>query len=661
MNTEEIELRSVELPNGTIINDVPSNITKAQLKDKLLSSGQFTEKDFIPVPKPMEEEQEDPSWAVKNLDLILGTGASLAPALMMTNPITAGLYSIGAGAIGTGLGSLLTDELTEDEKAWADSVHDALSKSGYSIATDVVLNAVTKGTVGTFIKAKKALGYTPDEFAREVAEGVANKAGTKESFEASQEILKRTNATLTPHQIGATGKFNLYEKIARVGLLSGNKMESNATAVNKAVQEELTSIMDKYATNISIDPSAMGHELFQVIEAGSKAAKDSYGEGLVKIASLLKNQHAMKTVSSKPLQNFVEKYLAEHQRALGSKLMDQAVSFINDHALKKIGDTQLLPVSHLLDFDRSLNDALSGLLTDNKWWGKTIDTQLADFSNELRGVILQQLTKTSPETAKAYKTLKETYSEVKDNLMPIPGQPFLQNASKENYEALGNVIAQSGSSVDRIRALQKSVNAAFKAIGNRTDLPIKFIGPEEAHALIRRGFLENTFKGIREEGFDLHKVATSLGNQLKTPKQQARWKAILGPEYKQVKQVVNLMTEASSKPLSNIGELVIRSREYGAITGTLASTAGLFGAGTIAETNPLGAATAAAAILFGPVMMAKVVTNPKTVNKLITLGNQKFTSSDRLAAGIMAIVKDVTANMSEEERLIARTKERLGI
>ena len=657
MNTEEIELRSVELPNGTIINDVPSNITKAQLKDKLLSSGQFTEKDFIPVPKPMEEEQEDPSWAVKNLDLILGTGASLAPVLMMTNPITAGLYSIGAGAIGTGLGSLLTDELTEDEKAWADSVHDALSKSGYSIATDVVLNAVTKGTVGTFIKAKKALGYTPDEFAREVAEGVANKAGTKESFEASQEILKRTNATLTPYQVGAGGRHVLMEQIANIGLLSGKTMENNAAAVNKSVQEELTSIMDKYATNIPSDPSAMGKELFEVINAGKIAAQDSYGEGLVKVASSLRNQHAIRTVSSKPLQNFVEKYLAEHQRALGSNLTDETISFINNQVIKKLGDPKLLPASHLLDFDKTLNAALSTKLGTEQLYGTPVERQLADFANDFREVILQQLTKSSPEAAKAYKTLKASYAEVRENLVPIPGQTFIQNASKENYESLGNVIAQSGSSVDRIRALQKSVNAAFKAIGTRTDLPTKFIGPEEAHALIRRGFLENTFKGIREEGFDLHKVGTSLGNQLKTPKQQARWKAILGPEYKQVKQVVNLMTEASSKPLSNIGELFIRSREYSA----LATGAGLFGAAGISEASPVGAAAAAATILLGPVIMAKLVTNPKTVNKLITLGNQKFTSSDRLAAGIMAIVKDVTANMSEEERLIARTKERLGI
>ena len=125
------------------------------------------------------------------------------------------------------------------------------------------------------------------------------------------------------------------------------------------------------------------------------------------------------------------------------------------------------------------------------------------------------------------------------------------------------------------------------------------------------------------------------------PTEASRFKAVLGADYPKVKQLINLMSEASEKPQSNLGELFLRNKEYQVlgITGALVSGAAVPVVGPI---------IGASAILI-PNVLAKAATNPKHVNKLLAYDKAKFATEQKRDVALSLIVSDIVDSMTEEE------------
>jgi hypothetical protein len=137
-----------------------------------------------------------------------------------------------------------------------------------------------------------------------------------------------------------------------------------------------------------------------------------------------------------------------------------------------------------------------------------------------------------------------------------------------------------------------------------------------------------------------------LVKQLADPTTAAKYKAILGAEYPRVKQLINLMAEASVKPGSNLGELAFRSKEYGAV-GSLLGTGQAVAAGASGFVG-------GAAILGMPIVLAKASLNPNTVKRLIDFQNTSFKTSDLMMAAGQRILSDILDEMTEEEQAAVR-------
>lgn len=121
----------------------------------------------------------------------------------------------------------------------------------------------------------------------------------------------------------------------------------------------------------------------------------------------------------------------------------------------------------------------------------------------------------------------------------------------------------------------------------------------------------------------------------------AKFKAILGADYPKIKQLSNLMAEASVSPQSNLGELAFRGAEY---------KAGRDIAGAVQGGAAVASGLGAPFVLGAPIVLAKMALNPKRINQLIAFENTAFKSSEAMEAAAQRIVADVTDEMTEEEQ-----------
>lgn len=115
------------------------------------------------------------------------------------------------------------------------------------------------------------------------------------------------------------------------------------------------------------------------------------------------------------------------------------------------------------------------------------------------------------------------------------------------------------------------------------------------------------------------------------------------------------MSEASTNPQSTLGDLLLRSKEFQSV-GTLANV-GTLAAGTgagILAAGGFGGIAGAIAVLTVPMVMAKVATSPKHVNKLIALDKAKEMSLAKSEKVVASIVSDVLDKMTEDELIELR-------
>ena len=479
-----------------------------------------------------------------------------------------------------------------------------------------------------------------------MADAAVPKAGSRESLQASQEILQSADvpASFTVSQTGqATGFQKFKEKIGELGILSSAGSVQNAENVSIAAKAALQEVMDSSSLGIGASSSAMGEALLGVINAGKQGLTDVYGQGLEEI----RKDVSRKTVSTNIIKTKLRRFLDAGQRKTFSIYNNPTKDYINkliDGALS----TERLTARTLIDLDKKISTDIKAFSDVNSGvYNDASAQQLGSMVNALKSSFINTLKTADPKAAKKYEALKASYSKGIKTLLPKVNKSFVQNATDEGFSSLGRLVTE-GTRVDSVRGLFKSIDESFEQVkksgGEATGV---FKSAAEAKKAVSSGFLQNTLPKLQDETFDITSYAR-LADEFNKPDKDAMLKLVVGKDYSRVKQLLNLMSEASMRPDGNIGSLVLRGKEFG-VLGAAGQYAG--GAGVSAFGGVAGLLTAGA-ILFAPVVFEKAARNPKAVNKMLAFEKTTFkteVAKERAVALILAEVMDGLTTKEQAE------------
>jgi len=668
--------QTVILPNGQEI-DAPVGVSKEEIKDKAIRNGLISADAFkTQEPTPTVEQEDLPfykdiyNYVKSNMDLPLGLAGALKGAKVGSRlgPMGATVGGIGGGAFGTFGGSLASDVITDKEEL---DYNSAVDKALMSIGFDIATLGAWRAAKPAFVAAKKALGFTPKEVAEQITaiptQGL--EAGSPESLKATQKILEEGGGSLSRFQTGQASSLEVFaEKLGEAGLGSGKIAIGNADKVNKATQAALNDITAGSVIRTGASPKELGSAVLDVITAGRMALSDAYGDGLDAIKTGVSN----KKVNTSPVKNSLLRFLNENKvvtkgtkqvldKETGqvvekqiskrvSTLDDAASGFINKQ-LQGILQLPTMSANHLLDVDKMLTQQMKkfgDIKSPN--YNSTASQQLGELQDRIKTAIGDVLGNVDPKAAESYSLLKKEYSEGMKGLLPEINKNVIKNAEKGNYDVLGNLLTTQ-TNVSKISSMFKSVDNAYKQLAKTKELPaeIPYATAKEAKQAIRQSFIKNLVPDINSADFDISKYA-DLAARFSKPKEQSRLKAIMGEDYGRVRQLFNVMAEASKKPEGNLGTLFLRNKEYQSIAGMAAvGTAGTVGGA------PLAVGTAMA-VIGTPIFLAKAASNPKAVNRLLAFNKAKFKSDDAREKAVLLIVSDVMDALSDEEQAEIRNQ-----
>jgi len=579
------------------------------------------------------------------MELPMGIGGAVGGAMIGApfGPVGSFVGAMVGSATGTGTGALVSDALTGEDLDYANAVNEAAISMGFDLAT----LGMGKALKPAYLLAKKKLGFTPQEAAKQLVKELEPAVGTQASLQATQNILEDTGATLTPSQVGATGLQLIAEKIGRVGIVSAGSFEENARLVNEAAQEGLNEVVNRLSVNASGSPIELAENLMGVIDAGKQALTTNYGNGLDELAKMAP------TNVSIPLGKHIsamDRFIAERTKGGFTDLDPAAIDFIENNLKGMTGNNlaQATSLEGLIILDKQLTAQIRQKFgtPGTSTFNADAERQLTALAAEMREATYNALKKVDPDLASKFKTLKEEYAAGIQGLLPEINNNFVRQASKNNYSALGNTLASAGNA-SQILAFKKSMQEAFKQIEKAGGTSAgQFIAYEEAEALLKKGFLEKLFPDLGTEMFSIEKYS-NLARRLSSKGEQEKFRAVLGADFPRVKQLINLMAEASTKPSGNIGELAMRSKEYQAGRGLAQTVVGVGTAATVGGGMGMGVG---AAIILTPMFLARAALNPAHVNRLIAFHNKEFKDSGAMEAAAVSIIGSVMDSMTDEEQ-----------
>jgi len=677
--------QELRLPNGRTltVKEIPEGMTQTRLKEILLRNNLASDDDFIAPPPstpppPVKrrgvgatgEGVDVGQFLRENLDIpasIAGGIAGAKVAAPTLNPFVIGASAVAGAALGTFAGSLGSDVLTGEDLQYVEAVDKALDSVQMDVAT---LGAIRVLKI-PFMAAKKALGHTPDETAKlllkKAKEGM--EAGTPESLQASQRLLQEKGATLSRSQTGQASALETFsEKIGQAGLLSEATYLNKVADTDRAVQETLNEIVEKVTMRGDASPREMGEAMYDTINAGRLALSDSYGDGLTAIQEGLKN----KVVNVAPIKKKLSAYLNANKitsvgvedvvpsgspfagkqaaqrevRKTTSTLDKDTVKFIND---KMSGILKLpnMKASDVIEMDRMLSAEIRKFGDVNSgMYNSTAQKELGDVIDMLKDSYIATIKQADAASGAQYANLKTNYKTARDNLLPQITTGVIKKAGNNDYDSLGRMLTTQ-SNASKVNEFMKSIDEAYKQIGKRDALPaeIPYSSAKEAKQIIKQGYLKNIFPDSSSPDFKIQDYA-NLAEKYSKPANADMLKVITGKDYPRVKQLMNVMSEASFKPDGNLGTLFLRSKEYsgaGKVMQVVLPTVGAAAGGFLT------AGAGLAAVLATPVFLAKAAFNPKVVNKMLAFDKVKFKSTSAMEKAAATIIDDLVRGMNDYE------------
>lgn len=659
-------MQEIAFPNGTAV--VPVGTSPQVLQDYAITKG-------LASPEYFQKTGGITGFLKENLDLPLSVTGGVAGSIggfAVGGPVGAVVGGVLGSAVGTGTGSLLSDELSGEELQYAEAIKKVVEGAGIDIAT---LGA------GKYLKASaftaaKALGYTPKEVAENLIKTQApfvSAAGSKASLKETQVLLSAqgTGATLTKYQTGeASSTEVLAENIARMGIFSSGNlsvMGNNVKKVNEAIGKTLTDIIN--STN-TVTSESIGASVSEIITQGKRATGEIYSQSLSELQKSINN----KTVNTLGVRNTLRAYLKKNSATITGQTNISAGTY-GSSQLADIVKTQTKRVSKLdpkteayisekingflelpsisardfLEFDKVMSAEIRqfGVLGSSSFNTK-VEGELLQMQGVLKDAMITALEKVDPAAAVAYRQMKTEYATGMSGILPEINKGLIQQADKEAYNSLGNLLLSS-TNTSKIGKFLSSIDIAYaQAAKSGMDISsFPYKNAVEAKQAIKQGFINKlipeTILSRGSESFDVQNYK-KLAQMFQDPDQNKRLQLIMGKDYKTTKQLFNAMAEAANEPESMIGSIIIRGKEAQAV-GALAAGSFIDG-GTGLGVGAL--------ILFTPVLLAKMTTNPKAVDALLALNKKEVKTPQAAEKAVLYLTSNLMKSLTPEERAEVR-------
>jgi len=627
--------------------------------------------EYIPdQPKPEKERSiVDTALGLGETALTLGTGAT-----------TGALGGIGGAAVGLGDTAFSGDFGTMEG---AENVQDYFEKGmalgTYTPKTEAGQEFV--GDVGKALQGTEALTTTApyiSTFARTVKPRISNITRSKVSPELQQKqqtqlLLQQEGGTLTAFQTGQAGKLrNMAEKIGDLGLLSKGiaegRRDKNADILARQVQQMVNG--DDAA--LVLNRSELGEAVANAISEGKKASIRIYGNDLDSLRSLARGSR----LKTGRVIGAINKFSRDNSGEAGSFLDDSTVSTINNilerlrgkpkdgipkglGAYTKEGTAKLsdgifsneLPVAELFDELKRLNGIISERGNfQSQGFNSTSSRELSQLSNIIKSEIDNQLgAQGYRDIASRFNQANATFAKINSALLPDSIKNIITKSTADSdFERLGNILL-SANDVGRINKLMGSIDTAFDTMNKANVLPEGINSPQQLKKAVRQSYLNNIFGGVGSNPQDLFstKFSKLYGETARKTKKDPV-KAIMGEDYGNYKRLIGAIKNASEKQKDSALVLSLRSKEIGAasvLAGGIAIGAGETGL----------AATAALSVLMTPVVLGKLATNPKAVEKLLKLDKINMSDpSSRVQKSLFVIDQVINSFEEDEDRKVIR-------
>lgn len=624
-----------------------------------------------PLAKDITELSDDELLSIvnsqpKERNEFIGMGSSIAGALGGAAIGTAILPGIGTaiggiagGAIGAFGGELAEDYASEEDLNYANAAKEA----AISVGIDVATLGTMKFAKPVYFAGKRALGFTAEEVAKDIAEQAAatvatQKAGTALSLQSTSSLLAEKGAVLTPSQLGDEGVLEFYERLGRSGLLSGADFEQNMVKANEAVSEGISGLVAKNEAGVLMK-GELGASVNALLYEGKKAIGKQYDTGLKEVAKSIKNDK----VNVIPIHKSIDSFIKGHVNPLGGSNLDEATlkllselkrdltagikqvdvtkdvvkktkGVLGETVQKTVKETTKktvpdpIPALNVLEWHKKVNSKITELSNPNSpLYAGVKDSEIAKVSKLLRNVMDKSMRGVNPEAYSQYLGIKKNYKEGITTLKPDAVKSLINTAARGDYENLGKVFFQEGVvNLDKFNETWKAVNYAVKTIEPEQLAELGFKNKDELFNTIKSSYVLNMFPKVNDKAFDLASYATKMSKLTREEIIQA--KTVLGKDYGRFNQIRNAIIDASKKPKGDVGLLALRTKELQIGTALAAGSFGNFGVSLVA--------------LFTPKVMAKIALNPKTSAMLINALNRSSKTAEgvdktgRIIMGILA-------------------------
>lgn len=608
----------------------------------------------------MTEEQLDRYLAGKPLEAperneFIGMGSSIAGALggaaigsavPVVGTIAGGIIGGALGAFG---GELAEDYMSEEDLNYANAAKEA----AISVGVDAATLGTMKFAKPAYFAGKRALGFSTEEVAKDIAEKAAKtlptqKAGTPLALASAQSLVEEGGATLTPTQLGGTGVLALYDKIGRAGIFSGNTFADNGLRTNNAISSAIDGLVAKNEANVLLK-GELGSAVDEVLYEAKKAIGKQYETGLNEVAKAIKNDK----VNVIPVHKAIDGFLKANANPLGGSNLDDATikllssikgdlsagiakedivktvareskGFFGETTVKKtkevVGQKTIpvpMPAMSVLEWQKKVNRKITEMSNPNSpLYAGVGDAEVAKVSSLLRGLIDKTMTGVNPQAYSKYLDVKKGYKNGVKALRPDSIKSVINSAAKGDYERLGKLFFQEGVvNLDQFNKTWKAVNYAANTMKPAQLKSLGFSSKDDLFKTIRSSYLLNMFPKVNDVGFDMTKYASKMQNLKGEELKQA--KKVLGKDFGRFNQIRNTIIAVAEKPTTDVGLLALRSKEFQA-------------AGALAAGSLLNVGTGIAALL-APKMMAKIALNPKTAGMLINALNRTSRTPEGLA------------------------------
>ena len=647
----EQELMDVKFANGNVLKNVPVGTSKEVILDKAMSAGLITSMDQTPGGKTAGEKLRD--FSLENIDIPAGFAGSYAGAKGAALATGGNPYAILAGGIVGGAAVTYGAESLEDFLQGEEIDHyNATKQSLISAGIETSVLLATKGLgrpLVNLIKRNTSLGKSPDETAKELLESTPMGeavAGSEESIRASQALLADKDATLTPFQATPGQEKALTQRVADTGILSQGIGQRNYDRVNEVVQEYFDELLIGVGRE-GIQPSVLGEELYGVINAGRKAAFEAYDQGMDAVISVVGKSR----LSTDGFKRQVERFIKSGQRGgakRGFNMLEEDTQKFARSVIEDLDRMKNMSASTLIDYEKKLMKEMNKFseLGGNSYNSEAA-RELAQLSDLIRTAVQRELQRINPTAAAEYAAVKRAYGETIEGILPTNLKNIVANAKQGEYAALGQIAASSGS-LDKLNSMMKSIKTSHAEIikaGGTPPIPL-----DEAIEKLQEGYLKQLMPDLGTEAFDIQSYK-KLAARFERGRDAEKLKLVFGNKEPKIRQLFNLMSEASQFPNSNIGELMLRSKEYAAagqlfnVGGSILSATG----GTLVG-GATGGLIGGATILTLLIFLAKAAYKPANVNRLIAFQNKNFASRDAMIAAAGNLVADIMMSLPEEDQ-----------